>query len=471
MRHVTVLALFLSIPTLAAGQPLQSELSSQFEQAVQWTKSNGLFSNSGLVLRTADVFQTTVESGESFKGVTFITDDGCVKVQSRCVSDGEPVDEDLTHWFVTDVRKESAQLNYADLRYNAFIARGLLRMYDATGRGEYLRRAGEQLGRMYTEMEGEKWMRLRADDDNPTYIARINSMLLQAVYRHAKATDNLKSNRLERLAKSYEFSTEGVWNHWQGAVIGNYVQARVLGDSVRNLARIRPEMERLRTEVQRHDGKMPYVMDRNHPEYPDFRETYQTLMTMYLAKMSAKTSLEVRVPSSYQWPLVWSEAIDMNHSVYWANNNAAALHLLQGTGKLSDDWMIHQTTREIYREPPSTLREAMAQIRGISSLAKYWSLREAQEEPTPSVLRKEQDPTPNPATSHTTVSVYVDRSTEVKMRLYDALGREIRTVRNRAVRGQTLLRQRVSTGDISAGMYFVRVEASGESETFKVMVL
>lgn len=476
MRLAALLAfvLLIAAPHAAVGQPSVSEMKDHFREAFQWIEDNALHSNNGLLLRKADIYQARLRDGDPFKGVRFTVTDGCVQIDGdgECLDPGQAVGPSLPHWHVTSISANQLRLNYANARFNAFIARSLLRMYHAAGEPSYLARAGRQVERLLGELDEHRWIRLRVGDSGPRYIARLNSMVIQAVYRYARAVGEPDWSPLVKMARAYTFTDEGTWNHWQGAVLGQFVAARVLDEPVGNLPSLRQQMDQLQTQIERHRGKIPYVMSESHPTYPDFRPTYQTLSTMYLAKMSAETTLNVDVPSSHLWPLVWAEAIEAtNTKTYWANNTATALHLLKGTDRVYDDWMIHQAQMEIYREAPTTLREAVSKLRGVSSLAKYWSIRRGLSNLFPSVVAEQEGPTPNPVSSTARLSLLLTKRAEVKVDLYDALGRRVKALRQAEVPKRTWFRQRVDVRSLSAGTYFIRVQVRGQSCSYKLTVL
>jgi hypothetical protein len=235
---------------------------------------------------------------------------------------------------------------------------------------------------------------------------------------------------------------------------------------------LRKERDRLYSQIDRHRGKIPYVMSESFPQYPDFRRTYQTLSAMYLAKTAARTDFDPRVPSSRLWPLVWADAVDdANAKTYWANNSATALHLFRGTGQVVDDWMVHQTETSTYQNSPTDLREAISKLRGVSALAKYWSIRRSTPEVSPPVAVKQDDPTPNPARTSTEISFYLDKRVPVIIDVYDQLGRRVKAIQRPHVQGKSVVRERLEVADLAAGVYFVHVRAGTKRLTYKMTVL
>jgi hypothetical protein len=81
-------------------------------------------------------------------------------------------------------------------------------------------------------------------------------------------------------------------------------------------------------------------------------------------------------------------------------------------------------------------------------------------------------PYPNPARDRATVPFAVPEGTDaesVQMRLYDVLGRRVRTVRASAEPGRHALR--LDTGDLASGVYFLRLRAGETIRTRKVTVV
>ncbi|PEN11488.1 hypothetical protein CRI94_15765 [Longibacter salinarum] len=80
---------------------------------------------------------------------------------------------------------------------------------------------------------------------------------------------------------------------------------------------------------------------------------------------------------------------------------------------------------------------------------------------------------PNPARTATTVQYAVpesvDRSTDVRLMLYDVLGRQVRDVRIGSARGRNEVRMRLD--GLASGMYFLRLEAGGQVRTQKLTVV
>jgi hypothetical protein len=78
-------------------------------------------------------------------------------------------------------------------------------------------------------------------------------------------------------------------------------------------------------------------------------------------------------------------------------------------------------------------------------------------------------PAPNPVRNRATVQFAVPDQQDVTLRLYDVLGRQVRTLVNepRAGRHQA----QVDVSDLSSGVYFLRLAAGGQVHTERVTVV
>jgi hypothetical protein len=76
---------------------------------------------------------------------------------------------------------------------------------------------------------------------------------------------------------------------------------------------------------------------------------------------------------------------------------------------------------------------------------------------------------PNPAQSRATVRFAVPSAQEVTLRLYDVMGREVRTLARGPQEGRTEMR--VGLSDLSSGIYFLRLQAGGTTKTQKMTVV
>ena len=77
---------------------------------------------------------------------------------------------------------------------------------------------------------------------------------------------------------------------------------------------------------------------------------------------------------------------------------------------------------------------------------------------------------PNPAQSRATVRFAVPSAQEVTLRLYDVMGREVRTLaRGGPQEGRTEMQ--VGLSGLPSGIYFLRLQAGGTTKTQKMTVV
>ena len=76
---------------------------------------------------------------------------------------------------------------------------------------------------------------------------------------------------------------------------------------------------------------------------------------------------------------------------------------------------------------------------------------------------------PNPARGQTTVRYAVPTPTDVTLRIYDLLGREVETVAVGVQRGRRQVQ--VDVSDLSSGTYFLRLTAGGQTVSRKFSVV
>jgi hypothetical protein len=76
---------------------------------------------------------------------------------------------------------------------------------------------------------------------------------------------------------------------------------------------------------------------------------------------------------------------------------------------------------------------------------------------------------PNPARQRATVRYALPEKQEVTVRLYDVLGRQVRTVVSDQKEGRH--KQRLDVGGLSSGVYFLRLQSEGTVRTQKLTVV
>jgi hypothetical protein len=78
-------------------------------------------------------------------------------------------------------------------------------------------------------------------------------------------------------------------------------------------------------------------------------------------------------------------------------------------------------------------------------------------------------PAPNPAKTRARIRFSVPEAQRVEVALYNVLGQEVKTVVDRKLKGRRSVRMDVS--NLSVGTYFLRLEASGQTEVQKMTVI
>jgi len=76
---------------------------------------------------------------------------------------------------------------------------------------------------------------------------------------------------------------------------------------------------------------------------------------------------------------------------------------------------------------------------------------------------------PNPARTQTTVQFAVPGQQKVALKLYDVMGREVRTLARGPQKGRTEMQ--VGLSGLSSGIYFLRLQAGGTTKTQKMTVV
>lgn len=194
-----------------------STLEEQYDLTLKWLQNNTVQSKSGLILRESPKYYqstlsltaldgtfTSVPSSADlkaetpFRGYNVVVDSTkrCVYFSqsddfqgAECVSVGEGIPS-ITKWFVTRTATSEFQFNYANVHFNTWTARSLVDMYQVTGNQDYLDRSRELLTALTNHLSDDgKWYRYRKDDEEPRYIGMVQSLLMQAIYKHAPRSE------------------------------------------------------------------------------------------------------------------------------------------------------------------------------------------------------------------------------------------------------------------------------------------
>jgi hypothetical protein len=389
---------------LGGSQPgfAQSSLVDRFDRAHAWFQEESLRGNDGYVLRREPIYRLSVslepitgsfgnvpdvathQAAKRVKGRHLLASvpDGCVFVStdrdfadSPCIERLAPVGPLLPKWYLTGFTADSVQLNYGSIHYNAWVSIALIDMYHVTGAQRYLDEARCILRASVQHMNPEtsKVYRFRVDDDQPTYVAMIQSWLMQAMWGYlqnaddADTADSLRTS-LEALARSYKHTSQGVWNHWMSSRIGQLVAEDVLDSTVVEYQQVRGELTELRHQI-REMGKIPYVMDSDNPKFPDHRATYYTYELRLLAKFAVMAPADMQIGSFFGSML--SDASKVNYDYYFGNNTYAALYAHLAFGESVDAFMSSQREDPFLQRGPASMKEAVGQMQGIAALLRY----------------------------------------------------------------------------------------------------
>ena len=126
------------------------------------------------------------------------------------------------------------------------------------------------------------------------------------------------------ICENYVHSSEGVYNHWATSVIGylnclNYQQKNDF--EFKYIVAIK--MQELYQRLPMSNGKIPYIIDKNHSNYPSFKATYQTWDLLYLVQIDKL--LELNTGLNNYFDIAYQEALNVNYGLYFANNLESAL--------------------------------------------------------------------------------------------------------------------------------------------------
>jgi len=76
---------------------------------------------------------------------------------------------------------------------------------------------------------------------------------------------------------------------------------------------------------------------------------------------------------------------------------------------------------------------------------------------------------PNPARQQATIRYALPEKQEATIRLYDVLGRRVRTVLNGTQEGRH--QRTLDVGSLPSGVYFLRLQADGQTRTQKLTIV
>jgi hypothetical protein len=195
----------------------------------------------------------------------------------------------------------------------------------------------------------------------------------------------------------------------------------------------------------------------------------------YIAKVSEASPLPVEFSSfdatrrGEAVTLTWQTASETNNARFEVQRQAAGgswaqVGAVEGRGTTE--------TVQAYRftdpAPPfaaETLTYRLRQV-DLDGSASYSDPVTVRQPATTTLLRA---PFPNPTRGAATVQFAVPERQRVTLRLYDALGRRVRTLVDGARNGRQQVR--LHTTNLSSGVYFLRLQAGGSVQTQRVTVV
>lgn len=197
-------------------------------------------------------------------------------------------DEVVTDWHLFSINEDTIQLRYAHLFYNTDYVESLVDMYALTGKTKYLKRANSILKHIRVRSDGR--IKRQFANEEPYYNGMIQSYAMRAMYKYLQYVplNGVISNKLKGLCKSFVFTSEGVWNHWNNAIMGSIIADRVLGTHNTNYSNIEKWYKNLDSMIVEFDGRIPKNMKRSSPNHPYFDWYYQGHDVKLIAQIKAE---------------------------------------------------------------------------------------------------------------------------------------------------------------------------------------
>lgn len=402
--HVVLLIVGLSV-TGQVGEAYGQEdpLVARFETAWAFLQEEGLQGTRGYLLRERDSVyalsipltlphseqhpDNTLRHGTAlFKGRNIAVDSSadCVRVSlpERPVAEAPCVPRlnaipGMPKWYPTEITDQSVRFNYGSIHYNAWVAIALIDMHQVTNNTTYLEQAHRiiQATLQHVDMETGTFPRFRVDDAVPTYVAMIQSWLMQAINRYCRVESVHCTLALEAVQRSlshgYRHMSRGVWNHWTSSRIGEVIAHHTVGRPI-DRQTIGAEFETMRDHMRTY-GFIPYLKNSEPPDFPMHRSTYFTYDLRLLTKLAYLSSLvdalEVHVSPMFE------RAFNVNYGQYFANNSYSVLYAHLAFGYTDDAFMDAQQAAPFLSRVPETPGEAVEQMQAIAAVLRYMQER------------------------------------------------------------------------------------------------
>jgi len=388
---------------------------------------------------------------------------------------GEVLDG-VEKWFLTDISKDSVKFNYGWLYPNAWFAESLIDMYNITGKEKYLLNAENllELTCKYLDENG-KWYRLTALDKEPVYIAQRQSIFMRVLYKFLLNKNNqLINESLVLAAKNYEHTDEGVYNHWTNSRIGGIIRDQFLGEERTDYDQIIETLEILYNRIEKYEGKIPYCINENNSQYPDFKETYQTYDTYLLSLLSHYSNMDIGFDEYFD--MAFNEAIDKNIGPYLANNLRAVLYLYKSYGIRNVEFVLDQVDNKSIYATYNKNRYIVGQLQAIVAILYYNKLTS---EDTPIDHPKNSNSFtlnqyPNPFNASQTIRFKLNRGRNIIINIYDLYGNRIKKLAEGYYKGINKVRWSGKNSEgsrVPSGVYIYRILTDKFVERRKVILM
>lgn len=400
-RAVVLLLLIIPLPISSQTFILDSAfVLGEFENTIVWIENNSMSDSNGYFICNSPASHYEIEIGYgelSPNEFLNIPEDAFYRLTAPLWNCNILIDQTQTHfysspdtdfggavatplfeeipgtvkWFATSVNDSSVIFNYGWLYANAWYAEALLDMYSVTQDADLLDAAEHSLLATipYLDASGQ-WLRETAVDESPIYIGMSQAILMRVLYKYSLVgSHSLLIGSLSWMSGAYEHTTEGVYNHWCNSRIGGIIRDIVLDVEETDYDVLQTELDLLYSRIVEFNGKIPYVMNEDHPSYPDFRPTYQTYDTFLLTLLSSISEYDLGFAPYY--PLAFEESWNANYAKQFANNTVSAFLGLRTFGYLYDEFMSNQQTSEFLDSAPTSFRNGLAKLTALTALMQY----------------------------------------------------------------------------------------------------
>lgn len=463
LKHIFICVILIINQLLASvlDSSQISKITNRYEEIIDYWEKNGVRSNSGYIITEKDdkyheiCLNYTSICQQEFKNIP----DGCVYCTEKIFRDyyilikedlgniylskttdfensqeiniGEEV-KGLEKWFLTEINEDSIKFNYGWLYPNAWFAESLIDMYYITGKEKYLLKAEKilELTCKYLDSDG-KWYRFTALDEKPIYIAQRQSIFIRTLYKLMfYKQNNMIRKSLEIASRSYEHTDEGVYNHWTNSRIGGIIRDRFLGVVRTDYNKISEVLEILYKRIRKYEGKIPYGINENNSQFPDFKETYQTYDTYLLSLLSYYSAIDIGFDKYFD--MAFEESIDKNSGPYLANNLRAVLYLYKSYGIRNDEFVLDQINNNSLYKTYNKNRDIVGQLQALVAILHYNKL--TKEDALKNILRDTDSFSfihyPNPFNSNLTIQLELNHRRKINVKIYDLNGKRIRDLTN-----------------------------------------